>query len=179
MQFKINLATRHYIDAFKLNSALITCIVVLVVLMFVNILYVAKNAGELKRIAGETNFLQEKSGTGGKVIPETEYKTLLARIQFANTLIEKKTFNWLLFLNRLEEVVPDGVAISLIEPDVKAKTLKLSGTTRSFSSLRRLLENMEKSTDYSEIYLLSQGELKVGLSQKGINFSLSCRTDYK
>ncbi len=179
MQLKINLATRNYIDAFKLNSVLTICTVLLLAFMVVNILYIAKNAGELKRIAGETNFLQEKSRTGGKAVPEADYKALLARIQFANGVIEKKSFNWLLLLNRLEEVVPDGVAISEIEPDIKEQTLKLAGKTRSFNSLRRLLENMEKSTYYSDIFLLSQSQIKVGLSQKGITFTVSCRADYK
>ena len=38
-----------------------------------------------------------------------------------------------------------------------------------------MLENMEGSKNFSEVYLLSQSDTKVGLTQKGITFNISCK----
>lgn len=179
MQLKINLATRNYINLHQLTSVIFIIITLLLLLLIFNVRGIAYNAAEIKRITGETTLLAEKAKSGVKKVPETAYKDLLARIHFANAVIEKKSFNWLQLFASLEEVVPDGVAISMIEPDIKGQLLKLSGSARNFNNLRRLMENFENSKYFTDVYLLTQGEIKVGVGQKGLNFTISCRTDYK
>ena len=107
-------------------------------------------------------------------ISDKQLKAQESRIRFANAAIERKSVNWLSLLDRLEEVVPTGVALTQIEPD-RLQGLKISGAAHSFANLRALLENMERSKNFSEVYLLSQSDAKVGLTQVGIQFSISCK----
>jgi type IV pilus assembly protein PilN len=176
MRLTINLATRRYINLRQLNGILLVFFLAAGALALYQAGECTKNAAELTRIRS----LIQGTGTreGGVRIGDAQLKTQGARIRFANQAIEKKSVNWLNLLDRLEEVVPDGVTLTQIEPDSQ-KLLKLAGAARSFANLRVLMENMERSKNFSEVYLLSQKEAKVGLTQHGITFDLSCKVDLK
>jgi len=176
MRLTINLATRTYLNARQLNLIFALMFILLILFLFMNIRQISTDIGLENRVKGELAAMDRKAGITRKQIPEQEYQRLVAHIRFANSVIAQKTFGWLTLFDQLEAVVPDGVAFKQIEPDTKGKGfVKLSGTTHSFSRLRTLLENMEQSQDFSEIYLLSQSDTKVGESQKGITFSITCQ----
>ncbi|MBT0662786.1 PilN domain-containing protein [Geobacter pelophilus] len=175
MRLTINLATRTYINRGQLNLLFAVVFVILIAFSAVNIIEISSNWGEADRINSELRALEQKSSTKGRNVPEAEYQNLVSRIRFANGVIYRKSFNWLGLLEMLENVVPEGISLSAIEPDTKKKALKLTGTTSSFANLRKLLENMEGSSNFSDIYLLSQNDTKVGEAQKGITFSISCQ----
>lgn len=178
MLFKINLATRQYINTRQLNLGIGALFILLICLLLLAIRAVATNSGEMERISRELAQLQQTLGTA-KAVPDKEYQALLARIQFANGIIATKSYNWLLLLDRLEDVVPDNMALAAIEPDIKEGGLKLGGAARSFSNLRRFMENLEASKFFSDIYLTSQAETKVSEKQKGINFTITCKVAFK
>jgi type IV pilus assembly protein PilN len=123
--------------------------------------------------------MEDKFKVAGKGVSGKEYSAVLAKIEFANSVIERKSFNWLALLDRLEMVVPDGVAISSVEPDAKSQTLKLSGVGRNFRKLRTLMENLEDSKYFTEVYLLNQGNAKLGDNTQGVTFSLTCKASIK
>ena len=84
-----------------------------------------------------------------------------------------------MLLDNLEAVVPEGVAISVIEPDLKKQMLKLSGAATNFNNVRQFVENLESSNFFTSVFLENQAEIKVGQSQKGTSFTISCKVDYK
>ena len=172
MRLTINLATRRYINLRQLNAILLACFLALGALALYQAGEVTKNAAELARIRG----LIQGTGTRERGVPisDVQLKAQEARVRFANQAIDRKSVNWLSLLDRLEEVVPDGVTLTQIEPDPQ-KVLKLSGAARNFANLRVLMENMERSKNFSEVYLLSQKDAKVGLTQEGITFEISCK----
>ena len=176
MRLTINLATRRFINLRQLNAILLAFFLAAGALALYQAGEFTKNAAELTRIRS----LIQGTGTleGGARISDAQLKAQETRIRFANQAIQKKTVNWLNLLDRLEEVVPDGVTLTLIEPDSE-KPLKLAGAARSFANLRVLMENMERSKNFSEVYLLSQKEAKVGLTQEGITFEISCKVALK
>ena len=153
MRLTINLATRRYLNLRRLNAWLIVGGLIALALLVFEVRECAYTQGDLQRIRAAQ----------------------AARFAFANALIRRKTVNWLRLLDCLEEVVPNGVALSQIEPDQRDQLLKVSGVARGFDNLRALLENMEQSRNFSEVYLLSQSETKVGLTQKGITFAVTCK----
>lgn len=175
MRIQINLATRTYVNSHRLNTALAALFVVMLIVLLLEIRTIASTAGDIGRINGEVAEMERKSAGGGRQVSEQEYQKLLAQIRHANAIISRKSFNWTMLLDNLESVVPDGVAITQIEPDPKTKGLKITGATLSFSRLRTMLENMENSSSFSDIYLLSQAQAKVGESQKGLTFSINCQ----
>ena len=175
MKFTTNLATRIYINTRQLKVFTLLAVMLLAVLLMVNIRNIGVRSAEAERIGKETAQLDARRQEAGKHVSEKDYQNLLARISFANETIDKKTYNWLTLLDRLETVVPEGLAISSIEPDQKSHGVKLSGVARSFANLRTLMENLESSDFFSEVYLLSQAEAKLDDDGPGITFNLSCK----
>jgi type IV pilus assembly protein PilN len=172
MRLTTNLATRRYINLRRLDAGLVICFVLLGVLALFKAGELTRNAAEISRLKGLTS--ESPGRPGAPRVSEAQLKAQEARIAFANGVIEKKTVNWLNLLDHLEEVVPSGVALSQLDPD-RAHGLKITGSARSFANLRELMENMERSKNFSEVYLLNQSDAKVGLTQQGVNFSLSCK----
>ena len=174
MRLTINLATRRYLNLRRLNAWLIVGGLIALALLVFEVRECAYTQGELQRIRAAEAALGKRP-SAAPAVSEPRLKAQAARFAFANALIRRKTVNWLRLLDCLEEVVPNGVALSQIEPDQRDQLLKVSGVARGFDNLRALLENMEQSRNFSEVYLLSQSETKVGLTQKGITFAVTCK----
>lgn len=178
MNLTINLATRRYINVRQLNTMLAVAFVVLAALLIFKVRSLANNQAEINRIKAESAAASRGTKGGPTVTPE-QMKALDAKIAFANSLIDQKTLNWVVLLDKLELVVPAGVALTQVSPGIKDQTLKFTGVALSFDRLRNLLENMEQSPNFSEVYLLSQAEQKVGKTQQGLGFSISCKVSYR
>ncbi|SNB45279.1 PilN domain-containing protein [Geobacter sp. DSM 9736] len=172
MRLKINLASRTYLNRRQFNVAIALAFAVLGLVLVFNIGTVSRNAGEIS-IAARQIAQYEGKLTGA--VPEQDYKALLDRIKFANEIIDRKTYRWTALLDKLEGVVPEGIAITTIDPDTKTGKLKISGAARSFKNLRQFLENLEGSEDFAEVFLVSQADVKVGQTQQGISFSIDSK----
>ncbi len=181
MIFRINLATRVYINTGLLRVCTLAAVLLLAALLFANVSGVASKVGEAKSMERQIAAMDEKFRTANKGMTQKDYGALLARISFANGIIEKKKYDWLDLFNRLELVVPDGVAVTSLEPDPKTQVLKLVGVARSFKNLRLFLEHLEESKYFTDVYLLSQTEAKFANvppganAPAGISFNLSCK----
>ncbi|HJV64960.1 MAG TPA: PilN domain-containing protein [Geomonas sp.] len=176
MKFTINLATRRYLNLRRIDAALALCLLVLVLLLILRVRETAYNQAELARL--KTQIATAPRAHGAQV-SEAQLKAQAGRVAFANSVIERKSMNWLGLLDRLEEVVPAGVAISGLHPDGKdPQKISMTGAARGFSNLRELLENMERSRNFSDVYLMNEAETKVGQTQQGITFSINCKVLY-
>jgi len=180
MRLTINLATRIYIDKRRVNVFIFAAVTLLILLLLVNVRSIATDFGDIQRLKhGIAIFEGKTKKTTSDVVPDKEYQALLARIKFANGLIETKTFNWLMLLDKLESVVPDGIAIASIEPSPKDEGLKLSGMAKNFGNLKKFMENLEESKYFTDIYLVSQSDAQVSPDQKGLGFNITCKAKYK
>ena len=179
MLFKINLATKIYINTRLLKLCSMAAIFLLISFLFLNVTNIAAKAGEMKSLANRLAAMDNKIKGVNKDVSEKEYTALLARINFANAIIEKKMYNWLELLDRLEIVVPEGVAISSLEPDAKSRVLKLAGIARNFKNLRIFMERLEDSGYFTDLYLMNQGDVKLGDSTQAISFNLTCTVSKK
>jgi len=180
MRLTINLATRIYINMRRLNTFIVAAIALLIILLLVNVRNIATDFGEIQRLNNGIAILEGKTKkVTSEAVPEKEYETLLARIKFANGLIEQKTFNWLMLLDKLEGVVPDGIAIASIEPSPKDDGLKLAGMAKNFGNLKKFMENLEESKYFTDTYLVGQSDTQVSPSQKGIGFNITCKAKFK
>lgn len=175
MRLTINLATRTYVNTARLNAIFAGLGIVLLIVLMFEVTNIASTTGEVGKLQGEIAEMERKSAGKFRQVSEQEYQQLLSQIRYANAIIERKSFSWVALLDTLESVVPEGVAITQIDPDPKTKGLKITGATLTFARLRTLLENMEGSSAFSDIYLLSQAQAKVGESQKGLTFAVNCR----
>jgi len=174
MRLKTNLATRHYVNTRAVHLVLGGAVALLALLLLYQVQDAAFRAGEIARFKTATVAAASRTPRGPQV-SEAQYADVLARVQGANKVLAQRSVDWLTVLDTLEEVVPPGVALSVLDPDRKTHTLKVSGVARTFSDLRQLLENMEQSRHFSDVYLLTQSQSKVGLTQRGVTFSLTCK----
>lgn len=180
MRLAINLATRVYINKRRLNLFMASAFVLLILLILFNGRNIASGLGEMGRLEKGINLLEGRSKSAkGSAVPEKEYNSLLEKIKFANGVIERKSFDWLTLLDRLESVVPERVGIESIEPSAKNMELKLSGVAMKFDDLRKFMENLESSEFFTDVYLLSQSDNKGPEGAKGINFNITCKAKYR
>lgn len=175
MRFSINLATRSYIDQRLVRRGVIALIALLVLLAGWNVTRLASNLGELRRLKAEIATFEEKLNSRPAGVSESDFNRQLAAIAFYNGVIERKAYNWLGLLEQLENATPEGIALSGLTPDPKSGILRIEGRARSFAQVRTYIEKLEDSKSFSEIMLLSHGELQVGETTRGVLFAISCR----
>lgn len=177
MDLKINLATRFFIDQRKLSLATVGVVCVLLVLAAYNFAVLGGNAGRAKRLRADLALLQARFDASAKGVSATEYQRLLKHITAVNGILAARGYDWLVLLDRLETVIPDGVTLTSIDPNRADGTLKLSGLARNFSALRNLMENLEAAPYASSVFLQNQGQISVGTTQQGLSFTVTCKVD--
>jgi len=178
MRFDINLATRRYVNTGQLNLIIVVALVLLIGACGSILYTITAASSEIRRLDAELGGQVNKEGMG-KAVPAQEYQALLGKIKFANSIITRKSYDWLALLNRLEEVVPDGIALTSVDPDPKGVDLKVTGAALNFNTLRRFMEQLESSTAFTDVFLVSHAENKVSETQKGIVFSITCKVASK
>lgn len=174
MQLKINLATKSYINRKQLNLAFAAALGLLVFLCLIQIKLYISNAEEIKRLADIKASVDANSRKIPGKFSEEEYAKVITEIQFANSIIDRKSFEWVELLNRLENVVPSGVSLTSVTPDTKESKLKLSGISINLGRIRQFIEQLEESDYFSDVFLEKQ-EQKDNEDLNAISFSISCK----
>ncbi len=172
MNFSINLATRVYVDFKKVNLCLLVAAVILSSWLVFSIYTCVDNASRMKRFTEYKAKLTHAAGT--KKVSESDYAAFLADVKNVNSILYKRSYDWLALLANLEQLVPEGVVLKRLEPADKGAVLKLSASARNFSAVRKFIESLESSSFFSEIFLTDQTFMKEG-EQKGLNFSVTCK----
>jgi type IV pilus assembly protein PilN len=179
MRFDLNLATRIYLDRRKVNATIAIILALLVGLLFAAAGTVFSTAGEIERIKRETSDVEKRVTGSSGAVADKELKEMLEQVKSVNAIIDRKTLNWVGLLDRLEAILPEGVAVTSLEPDTSKQALKISLVARNFPLLRRSLESFEESRFFTDVFLLSQNEVMFSATQKGVGFTVSCRVDYR
>jgi type IV pilus assembly protein PilN len=175
MRITINMATRIYLDHRRIRQVCRALAIMLAILLLLNGAHLVSRQMELRRIRSDITTYEGRLNARPKDIPEKEYTTLLATIAFYNGILERKAFNWLGLLERLEDATPDGIALTALVPDGKNGTLKIEGRAHAFAGVRAYLEKLEDSRQFVNVLLLTQSDITVGSKSRGVQFSLSCR----
>jgi len=172
MNFSINLATRVYVDFKKVNLCFLAAGVILFVWLFLSIYTYVDNTAKLNKFSEYKEKLSHGADT--KKVSETDYAAFLARVKTVNSILYKRSYDWLPLFANLERLVPEGVVLKGLAPSDKGNVLRLSGSARSFSGVRKFIENLENSQVFSEVYLTDQTATKEG-TQKVLNFTVTCK----
>ena len=182
MKLTLNLASRTYLNRRLLYGLYLALSGLLAVLLALGIGFHVRSHGQVKQIRKHLAELGQETATGARAeespVSATAYEKLLKDIEFANELLAQDSFRWTALLGRLEEVVPEKVAISGILPDYKGKSLSLTGMARGVEDLQQFLDNLLASAHFGDVYLLQQSRLReAGQSEAagGIGFSIVIR----
>jgi type IV pilus assembly protein PilN len=176
MRFTINLATRTYLDHRLINRVMIASILLLTALSAWKVVSFCWNLGELERLKGDIASLEGRLSRHQAGVSEKEYNRQLTTIRFFNGIIEHKSNNWLSFLEQLENATPEGIALASLAPDPKTGMIKIEGRARNFDHVRLYLDRLYDSKAFSDILLLSHGDIAVGEKKtSGVKFVISLR----
>lgn len=174
MRFTINLATRTYLNH-QLNRIMLVSILLLAVLSGWKFVDFCGNMGKLERIKGDIASLEGRLNSHPSGVSAQDFKSQQKSIRFFNEIIERKADNWLALLDQLEQVTPEGIALSALVPDKKTGIVKIEGRARNFGQVRSYLERLESSGAFRDILLLSHADIAVGSKGRGLHFIISCR----
>jgi Tfp pilus assembly protein PilN len=116
---------------------------------------------------------------GQQPVVETDPKALLSlrqEVALANDILARDSFRWTVMLDRLEEVVQDGITIRSLQPDYREGSLRLSAAARGLPQLSGFLDGLLASGYFTDVYLLDQASTKVkdatGVERPATTFSL-------
>ena len=175
MRFRINLATRTYIDHRLLNKVAYISMAILLIIAGWNVSRVASNIGEQSRMKEDIAVIESRVAAKPVGISEVEYSRQKTRVRFYNEIIERKSINWLKLLESFENVTPEGISISSLTPGKNQEEWKLSGHARSFKAVKLYIENLEAAKNFSNILLLSNQNMTAGQNYRGVQFTVYCK----
>lgn len=165
MKLNLNLATRRY--ARRQDSLLIVFLglaagVVGLISVFVslglNLSEVRKISQAINPLRGEQATLTERAQILRTSFNQPASKATLRRTQFANTLIEQKSFSVVTLILALENMMPAQVRLSSIslERTGPQASVRLTATARTKMDLTKFLSQLETSPDFWEVNLRSE-----------------------
>lgn len=173
MNFNINLATKVYVDYKKVNICFTLAAAVLSCWLLFALYTAVDNAAKIKKLVEyKTRLLSHTAET--KKVSASDYTAFLANVKNVNAILYRQSYDWLLLLSNLEQLVPEGVALNLLMPSDRGVIIKLSASARNFAGVRRFTENLESSKSFSEVYLTNLVAIKEA-KQKGLNFTVTCK----
>jgi Tfp pilus assembly protein PilN len=175
MRYRINLATRTFLDHRLLDRIALIAIIILLLISVWNVSRVASNVGEQSRINSEIAAIKSKLAAKPGGISEAEISRQKSRISFYNEIIDRKKVNWLNLLESFENVTPEGISLSSLVPGKNQEEWKLVGHARSFKAVQQYIERLESAKNFSNILLLSHQNMTAGLSDHGVQFTISCK----
>lgn len=164
MKITLNLASRTYLNRRALYASYAAIGGVLVLLLVLSAALHLKNRQHIQTLRTELGALQQEAAvnaeSGKEAISPAAHEKLLVEVRSANEILAQDSFRWTTLLGQLEEVVPESVAISSIQPNYKESSLNLTGMARRVEDLQLLLDNCIASTHFADVYLLQQASLK-------------------
>jgi len=164
MKLTLNLASRTYLNRRLLFGFYLAVSGLLAVLLALGIGFHFRSQAQVKQIRKHLAELGQETATWPRAedspISAAVYEKLQKDIEFANELLAQDSFRWTALLGRLEEVMPEKVAINGIQPDYKGKSLSLTGMAREVEDLQQFLDNLLASAHFGDVYLLQQSRLK-------------------
>jgi Tfp pilus assembly protein PilN len=179
MEFCLNLASRVYLDRRSVRRWLLLIGGLLGVLLAVNLLYGYRNLQQLRLVDAQLAELDSKLAAQRGRVPSTyspeRFSEVMGQIAVANQIIDADQFRWTAMLGRLEELLPDKVAIRSLQPNFADRSLQVSAVARDVEAMTKLLDALLGSADLSQAYLLNQALAEQADGEPVVQFSVVIR----
>jgi type IV pilus assembly protein PilN len=157
MRISINLASKPFVELRPLFAQLrlaMGALALLAVLLSVGVHFYGIQAtranAAMSVLKAQTLAVQEKTAENERRMRLPQNQGVLARSQFLNTLFARKAFSWTGVMMDLERVVPQGVQVTSIDPEISKQgvvTIHLRVTGDRDKAIQ-LVRNLEVSKDF-------------------------------
>jgi hypothetical protein len=177
MKLTLNLANRSYVHKRSLYLFYAVVLAGMILCSAMQGSFLLRLHQQQKQVEGRLEGLrQTKPDRQPFVDHGPKALQLRQEVALANDILARNSFRWTVMLDRLEEVVQDGITIRSLQPDYREGSLRLFAAARGLPQLSTLLERLLASGFYSDVYLLEQTSTKVkdgsGVERPAINFSV-------
>jgi type IV pilus assembly protein PilN len=156
MRISVNLANRPFVELRPLFARLRLAMVVLAALALglwfalqsLNV-KAAKAAAQMEDLKAKTQKYQQERLTNEARMHQPQNMAVLERSQFLNAVFAWKSFSWTAVMMDLEKVLPVGVQVTSIEPQISKEgdvtiRLRVSGDREKAVQLVRNLETSQR-----------------------------------
>jgi hypothetical protein len=175
MRFTIDVSTNRILDHRRVNRICAFTVMILLGVLCWNVFRISWNIGESRRLADEINASKKQPENRSPDTTDKDSARIRSSIGFFNEIIARKSFGWLDFLEQVEIVDSDGIALSGLAPDRKSGTVKIEGWARDFGKVRAYLESLEESPYFQAVQLVSHKDVVLWEEARGVKFSIVCR----
>ena len=125
----------------------------------------------LNQVQERDRELLKEAQQEGLDLSEAALQALPKEIEFANQLIEKRSFSWTRFLTELERAIPQRIAVNSIRLDPSNATIMLTGSARALEDVTTLTVTFQDHPQFKEPVLGQHRIMATGL----VEFDLSLR----
>lgn len=125
----------------------------------------------LNQVQERDRELLKEARQEGLDLSEAALQALPKEIEFANQLIEKRSFSWTRFLTELERAIPQRIAVNSIRLDPSNATIMLTGSARALEDVTTLTVTFQDHPQFKEPVLGQHRIMATGL----VEFDLSLR----
>lgn len=125
----------------------------------------------LNQVQERDRELLKEAQQEGLDLSDAALQVLPKEIEFANHLIEKRSFSWTRFLTELERAIPQRIAVNSIRLDPANATIMLTGSARALEDVTTLTVTFQDHPQFKEPVLGQHRVMASGL----VEFDLSLR----
>ncbi len=156
MRLTINLATRPYVELDRIFRQLRLAIGVLALVAIGLFFWLHARTGQAREQQRQLEAIQARTATLDAERTHNEQRlrlpanaAVLQQVDFLNTLFQRKSFSWTAVLMDLEEVLPAGVQVTSIDPQILSTgevniRMRVSGPREKAVQLVRNLEGSHR-----------------------------------
>lgn len=157
---RTNLATRPFYNERLVHVLLGVVAVVTLALTSFNVTRIVTLSREHTELSGRA---QRDEGAAGEAMRQAagirrqinseELETLVAAVREANALIDRRTFSWTDFFNRIEATLPSDVMLLSVRPEVDrtGSWVSIVVVGRAVEDIDAFMENLEKVGAFAEL----------------------------
>jgi hypothetical protein len=181
MKLTLNLADRSYVHKRSLHLFYAVTLVAMAICSAVQGGLALRLHRQEQQVEARLQALQQAKASQQPVaqLSPKALQALRQEVALANDILARDSFRWTVMLDRLEEVVQDGITIRSLQPDYREGSLRLAASARGLPQLGTFLDQLLASGFFSDVYLLDQATAKVkdsaGAERTAITFSLQLK----
>ncbi|MDR4477154.1 MAG: PilN domain-containing protein [Nitrospira sp.] len=125
----------------------------------------------LKQVQERDRELLKEAQREGLDLSDAALQLLPKEIEFANHVIEKRSFSWTRFLTELERAIPQRIAVNSIRLDPANATIMLTGSARALEDVTTLTVTFQDHPQFKDPVLGQHRVMTNGL----VEFDLTLR----
>jgi Tfp pilus assembly protein PilN len=179
MEFRLNLASRVYLDRRSVRRWLLLVGGLLALLLASSLLYAYSNFAQLRLVDSRLAELDARltSQRGRVTIAYTpeNFARVMGQVGAANEIIAADQFRWTALLSRLEKLLPDDVAIRSLQPNYRDHSLHITAVARDTAAMTGLLDALLASADMQQAFLLNQSPGEQPDGESVVQFTIVIR----